>query len=251
MRLQDKVVVVTGAAGAGIGHASASRFAEEGAAVVVSDAHEGRTNAVAEAIAADHGVETLAVVCDVRSREQVENLFRCAVEKFGRVDGLLNNAGINVLTKIVDMTDEQWSLVLDVCLRGTFYCVRAALPTMIEQGSGSIVSLASTAGLRGGTNQAHYAAAKAGIIGFSKAAALEAAPHGVRVNCIAPGLIMNPFLERIYPREELEGYIAATPLSRQGEPLDIANAALFLMSDEGSYLTGQTLCLSGGSVMVP
>lgn len=251
MRLKDKVIVVTGGAGAGIGQASARRFAEEGARIVVSDAHEGRTRAVAEAIASDHGVETLGVPCDVRDKAQVESLFGRALERFGRVDGLLNNAGINVLSSIVEMTDEQWSLVLDVCLRGTFYCVRAALPTMIEQGGGSIVSLASTAGLRGGAGQAHYAAAKAGIIGFSKAAALEAAPHGVRVNCIAPGLIMNPFLERIYPREELEGYLAATPLSRKGEPRDIANAALFLMSDEGSYLTGQTLCLSGGSVMIP
>ena len=179
MRLKDKVIVVTGAAGAGIGQASARRFAEEGASVVVSDAHEGRTQAVAEAIATDHGVETLGVACDVRDNGQVENLIQQTLERFGRVDGLLNNAGINALSKVVDMTDEQWSLVIDVCLRGTFYCARAVLPTMIEQESGSIVSLASTAGITGTANQAHYSAAKAGIIAFSKAAALEAAPHGV------------------------------------------------------------------------
>ena len=251
MRLKDKVVVVTGGAGAGIGQASARRFAEEGAKIVLSDAHEGRSHSVAEAIAQDHGVETLGVPCDVRDKEQVESLVAQALERFGRIDCLMNNAGINVLAKVVDMTDEQWSLVLDVCLRGTFYCCRAVLPTMIEQGSGSIVSLASTAGLSGSSGSAHYGAAKAGIIAFTKSAAHEVAEHGVRLNCIAPGLIMNPFLERIYPKEELEGYLAASPLKRRGEPLDIANAALFLMSDEGSYLTGQTLCLSGGSVMIP
>ena len=251
MRLENKVIVVTGGAGAGIGQRSARRFAEEGANIVLSDAHQERALAVAAAIAEEHGCETLGVPCDVRDRKQVDNLFRQALDRFGRVDGLLNNAGINVLTDVVDMKDEQWSLVIDVCLRGTFYCCRAVLPTMIEQGDGSIVSLASTAGITGSAHQAHYSAAKAGIIGFSKATSQEVAKHGVRVNCIAPGLIMNPFLERIYPKEELEGYLAASPLKRHGEPLDIANAALFLMSDEGSYLTGQTLCLSGGSVMIP
>lgn len=251
MRMKDKVVVITGAAGAGIGQASARRFAEEGAKIVVSDAHPKRTEEIAEAIAKDHHVETLGVVCNVREREQVEHLMAKTIERFGRIDGLMNNAGINVLSKVVDMTDDQWSLVIDVCLRGTFYCVRAALPHMIKQGSGAIVSLASTAGLEGSEQQAHYSAAKAGIIGFTKATAKEAAPHNVRLNCIAPGLIMNPFLERIYPPEQLEELLKRAPLRRKGEPRDIANTALFLLSDEGSYLTGQTLCLSGGRVMIP
>lgn len=251
MRLKDKVIVVTGGAGAGIGQTSARRFAEEGAKIVVSDTHEKRTLAVAEAIASDHGVETLGVVCNVREKDQVENLMAKAKQRFGRIDGLLNNAGINVLADCVDMTDEQWSLVIDVCLRGTFYCIRAVLPTMIEQKSGAIVSLASTAGITGSSGSCHYAAAKAGIIALSKAVARENAPLGIRVNAIAPGLIMNPFLERIYPKEDLKRYVESTPLPRKGEPLDIANAALFLMCDEGSYLTGQTLCLSGGSVMIP
>lgn len=251
MRLKNKVIVITGAAGAGIGQTSARLFAEEGAKVVISDAHEKRTHSVAEAIAKDHGVETLAVRCDVRERAQVEDLMRQAVDRFGRIDGLMNNAGINVISDCVDMSDEQWDLVLEVCLRGTFYCVRAVLPTMIEQNGGSIVSLASTAGLTGAEHQSHYAAAKAGIIGFSKAVAKEVGEHGVRLNCIAPGLIMNPFLERIYSPEALEQSLSTRLLPRKGEPKDIANAALFLMSDEGSYLTGQTLCLSGGSVMIP
>ncbi len=251
MRLKDRVIIVTGGAGAGIGQMSARRFAEEGARIVLSDAHEGRAHSVAAAIAEDYGVDTLGVACDVRERQQVEELVAKTKDRFGRIDGLMNNAGINVLTQVVDMTDEQWDLVLDVCLRGTFYCCRAVLPTMIEQKSGSIVSLASTAGLSGSSGSAHYGAAKAGIIGFTKSAAQEVAEYGVRLNCIAPGLIMNPFLERIYPKEDLERYLAASPLKRNGEPLDIANAALFLMCDEGSYLTGQTLSLSGGSVMLP
>jgi 3-oxoacyl-[acyl-carrier protein] reductase len=251
MRLKDRVIIVTGGAGAGIGQSSARRFAEEGARIVLSDAHEGRAHSVAATIAEDYGVETIGVPCDVRERQQVEDLVAKAKDRFGRIDGLMNNAGINVLTQVVDMTDEQWDLVLDVCLRGTFYCCRAVLPTMIEQSSGSIVSLASTAGLSGSSGSAHYGAAKAGIIGFTKSAAREVAEYGVRLNCIAPGLIMNPFLERIYPKEDLERYLEASPLKRNGEPLDIANAALFLMCDEGSYLTGQTLSLSGGSVMLP
>ena len=251
MRLNDRVIVITGAAGAGIGQASARRFAEEGAHVIISDTHAKRTQAVAEAIASDYGVQTLGVVCDVREKEQVAALIGQTIERFGRVDGLLNNAGINVLADCVDMTDDQWDLVLDVCLRGTFYCIRAVLPNMIHNQSGSIVSLASTAGLTGEARQCHYSAAKAGIIGLSKGISLEVASHGVRVNAIAPGLIMNPFLEKIYPEEELQRHIDETPLSRQGEPLDIANTALFLMSDEGSYLTGQTLSLSGGSVRIP
>lgn len=251
MRLKDRVIVITGAAGAGIGFASARRFAQEGAKIVMSDAHAKRTTEAAEAVAREFGVETIGVVCDVRKKDQVENLMARAVERFGRIDGLMNNAGINVLTNVVDMTDEQWDLVQEVCLRGTFYCVRAALPYMIKQNSGAIVSMASTAGLEGSPQQSHYAAAKAGIVAFSKAVAKEVAPHNIRLNCIAPGLIMNAFLERIYPPDRLEKMLERAPLRRRGEPLDIANAALFLLCDEGSYLTGQTLCLSGGHVMIP
>ncbi len=251
MRLKDRVIVLTGAAGAGIGQTSARKFAEEGAKIVLSDTHEKRTVAAAEAIEKDFGVEAIGVLCDVRENDQVEALMRKAVERFGRIDGLLNNAGINVLADCVDMTDDQWNLVMEVCLRGTFYCCRAVLPTMIEQKSGSIVSLASTAGISGSAHQAHYAAAKAGIISFTKAVAKEVAAHNVRLNCIAPGLIMNPFLEKIYPKESLEESQSSILLPHKGEPGDIANAALFLMSDEGNYMTGQTLCMAGGAVMIP
>jgi len=251
MRLKDKVIVITGAAGAGIGQASARRFAGEGAKVVVSDAHEKRTARLADSLAREFGVETLGVTCNVRKRGEVQNLMDRAAERFGRIDGLMNNAGINVLSSCTEMTDENWDLVMEVCLRGTFYAVRAALPHMIRERSGSIVSLASTAGLEGSPQQSHYSAAKAGIIAFSKAVAKEVAGDNIRLNCIAPGLIMNPFLEQIYPKDRLEKMLQRAPLRRRGEPLDVANAALFLLSEEGSYLTGQTLCLSGGHVMVP
>lgn len=251
MRLKDKVIVITGAAGAGIGQAGARRFAEEGAKLVLSDAHEKRTLQMAETIGREHGVETLGVVCNVRERGEVDNLMARAVERFGRIDGLMNNAGINVLTPCAEMTDEQWALVLEVCLRGTFYCVRAALPHMIAQKSGAIVSMASTAGLEGSPQQCHYSAAKAGIIAFSKAVAKEVAEHNIRLNCIAPGTILNPYLEKIYPPERLNEMLSRAPLPRRGEPRDIANAALFLLGDEGRHLTGQTLCLSGGAVMIP
>ncbi len=250
MRLQDKVIIVTGSAGAGIGQTSARRFAEEGANVVVSDTHEKRTKEASEMIRDDFGVESIGVLCDVTNQEHVDNLVAATLEKFGRIDGLMNNAGINVLNECVDITDEQWDLVFDVCIKGTFRCVRAVLPAMIKQESGSIVSLSSTAGLEGAPNQCHYAAAKAGVVAFSKSVGNEVAKHGIRLNAIAPGLIMNPFLERIYPKEQLEGYLETIPLPRKGEPKDIANTALFLMSDEGYYLTGQTLCVSGGSWMV-
>lgn len=251
MRLKNRVVVCTGAAGAGIGQTSARRFAEEGAKIVLSDTHEKRVAAAVESIEKDFGVEALGVVCDVRDKGQVENLMKEATDRFGRIDGLLNNAGINDLAHCVDMTDEQWTLVIDVCLRGTFYCVRAVLPTMIEQERGAIVSLASTAGITGVANQAHYAAAKAGIIAFTKSVAMEVGQHSIRVNAIAPGLIMNPFLERIYPEEELKEMLRSSLMPRRGKPSDIANAALFLLCDEGIHLTGQTLCLSGGNTMIP
>lgn len=252
MRLKDKVIIITGAAGAGIGQASARRFAEEGAKIVVSDAHPKRTGEMADKIASECGVETLGVVCNVRNRDEVQNLVDSAMEKFGRIDGLMNNAGINVLSDVKDMTDEQWDLVMEVVLRGTFYCTRAVLPHMIAGGrGGAIVNLSSTAGLEGSEQQSHYSAAKAGIVGFTKAVAKEVAEHNIRVNAIAPGLIMNPFLERIYPPERLDYLLSLPPLRRRGEPRDIANTALFLMGEEGSYLTGQTLCLSGGRIMIP
>ena len=166
MKLQDQVAVITDGAGAGIGQATARRFAEEGAHIVISDTHPRRTDETAQAIASEYGVKTLGVLCDVTFRDQVEALVQKTMETFGRLDILVNNAGRNVLSTVAEMTDEQWDTVIDVCLKGTFYCSRAVLKPMMEQKRGNIVSLSSVAGLHGSPEQAHYCAAKAGIIGF-------------------------------------------------------------------------------------
>jgi 3-oxoacyl-[acyl-carrier protein] reductase len=249
MRLQNQVAIITGAAGAGIGQATARRFAQEGAHVVISDTHPRRTDEVSQAIAAEYGVKTLGIVCDVLSREQVETMVQHTLDSFGRIDILVNNAGRNILSPVADMTDEQWDTVINVCLRGTFYCSRAVLKPMMEQKRGNIVSLSSVAGLRGSEKQAHYCAAKAGIIGFTRTLALEVASYNIRVNAIAPGLIYNDFLRRIYPDEFFEKAAKNIPLGRMGQPIDIANAILYLVSEEGSYLTGQTLSVNGGTFM--
>jgi 3-oxoacyl-[acyl-carrier protein] reductase len=232
-----------------MGQTTARRFAQEGANVVISDTHPRRTDEVAQAIANDHGVKTLGVVCDVLFREQVDELVQRTVDTFGRVDILVNNAGRNVLAPVAEMTDDQWDMVINVCLRGTFYCSRAVLKPMMAQKQGNIVSLSSVAGLHASDQQAHYSAAKAGIIGFTRTLALEMASYNIRVNAIAPGLIYNEFLRRIYPDDFFDNAAKRTPLGRMGQPSDIANAILYLVSDEGSYMTGQTLSVNGGTFM--
>jgi 3-oxoacyl-[acyl-carrier protein] reductase len=249
MRLQDQVAIITGAAGAGIGQTTARRFAQEGARVVISDTHPRRTDEVAQAIASEYGVKTLSVLCDVTFRDQVDALVQRTVDTFGRVDILVNNAGRNMLSSVAEMTDEQWETVINVCLRGTFYCSRAVLKPMMAQKRGNIVSLSSVAGLRPSDKQAHYSAAKAGIIGFTRTLALEVASYNIRVNAIAPGLIYNDFLRRIYPDAFFDNAAQQTPLGRMGQPSDIANAICYLVSDEASYVTGQTISINGGTFM--
>lgn len=249
MRLQDQVAIITGAAGAGIGQTTARRFAQEGAHIVVSDTHPRRTDEVAQAIASEYGVKTLGIVCDVTARDQVDALVQQTMAALGGVDILVNNAGRNILAPVAEMTDEQWDTVINVCLKGTFYCSRAVLKPMMEQKRGNIVSLSSVAGLRGSEQQAHYCAAKAGIIGFTRTLALEVATYNIRVNAIAPGLIYNDFLRRIYPDEFFDNAAKNTPLGRMGQPADIANAICYLVSDEASYVTGQTLSVNGGTFM--
>jgi 3-oxoacyl-[acyl-carrier protein] reductase len=250
MKLDGKVAIITASAGAGIGGATARLFAQEGAHVVISDAHPGRTPKVAEEIAATYGRKTLAVVCDVAQRDQVDNLVARTLEAFGQVDILVNNAGRNILAPVVDMTDEQWDLVMNVCLKGTFYCSRAVLKPMMARRSGAIISLSSIAGWRGSAlGEAHYCAAKAGIMGFTKALAQEVAPYNIRVNAVAPGLIYHDFLARIYPAEFFERAKAEVPLGRLGQPEDVAKVILFLASEDSAYITGETICISGGRYM--
>jgi 3-oxoacyl-[acyl-carrier protein] reductase len=250
MRLDGKVAIITASAGAGIGSVTARLFAQEGAHVVISDTHAGRTPKVAEEIAATYGRKAIGIVCDVSQRTQVDNLITRTLESFGQIDILVNNAGRNVLTPVVDMTDEQWDVVIDVCLKGTFLCSRAVLKSMIARRTGAIVSLSSIAGWRGSAQgEAHYCAAKAGIMGFTKALAQEVAPYNIRVNAVAPGLIYNDFLARIYPADFFAQAKAEVPMGRLGEPSDVAKTILFLVADESSYITGETICISGGRYM--
>ena len=250
--LDGKVAIVTAAAGAGIGQAAARRFAQEGARVVVSDAHARRVQEVAEAMSREYGSEVPALAVDVRDAEQVRRLVEATLERFGQIDILMNNAGINRLVPVWEMDEETWRLVIDVNLTGTFHCTRAVLPHMIERKGGAIVNMASVVGWFGSSDgEAHYAAAKAAVMGFTRAVAAEVGPYGIRVNAIAPGLIYNEFLERIYPKEFFDRFVSRVPLGRAGEPPDIADVALFLASDLSRYVTGEVICVSGGAFMAP
>jgi 3-oxoacyl-[acyl-carrier protein] reductase len=251
--LEGKVAIVTAAAGAGIGQAVARLFAQEGAEVVVTDAHARRAQETAEAMAREHGRPFLALPVDVRDEGQVRQMVALSLERYGRIDVLVNNAGINRLSPVWEMDDDTWQLVLDVNLTGTFRCTRAVLPHMIERRQGSIINLASVNGWLGsGEGEAHYCAAKAGVMAFTRAVAAEVGRYGVRVNAIAPGLIYNPFLERVgYPKGFFEGFAARVPLGRVGEPLDVAKVALFLASDLSSYISGEVVGVSGGFYMRP
>lgn len=246
-RLAGKVAIVTGAAGAGIGQAVARRYAAEGARLVVTDAHASRPAQVAADIQEAHGVETIGMTVDVREPEHIAAMVQAATERWGRVDVLHNNVGINKLAPIWEMDDETWDFVQDVCLKAAFRTMRAVLPTMMEQGSGSIVNMASVAGYIGSTvGEAAYCAAKAGVMGLTRAAAAELGPRGVRVNAIAPGLIWNPFLERIYPPGELQKLVEPAALGRAGQPEEVAALSLFLASEESRYITGEVHTISGG-----
>jgi 3-oxoacyl-[acyl-carrier protein] reductase len=252
MLLKDRVALITAGAGAGIGHAVATRFLEEGANVVITDAHPRRTPEIAAELSKQFGREVLGIPVDVTVKSQVEGAAAKTIEKFGRVDILFNNAGINKLEPIWEVKDETWDLVMNVCLRGTFWAMRAVLPQMIKQGKGAIVNMASAAGwLASSGGEAAYSAAKAGVMGLTRAASGELAGKGVRVNAIAPSVIYNQFLERIYPKQMFENAKRRNPMGRLGEPQEVANLALFLASDMSSYITGEVISISGGSVVVP
>ena len=248
--LDGKVAIVTAAAGAGIGQGAARRFLQEGAQVVISDAHPRRVQEVAEAMSRDFDREVLALAVDVREPDQVRAMVDTTLAKHGQIDILMNNAGINKLAPVWEMDDETWRLVIDVNLTGTFNCIRAVLPVMIEQQSGAIVSMSSSAGWIGSRDgEAHYCAAKAGVMALTRAAAAEVGRHGIRINAIAPGVIYNEFLSRIYPAEFFERAKRGIPLGRLGEPRDVAQLALFLASDLSGYITGEVHSISGGAIM--
>lgn len=242
--LTGKVTVVTASAGSGIGFATARRCAEEGAVVVLSDTHQRRLEEAADRLGELCGGRPLAVPCNVTVEEEVEGLYQAALSEHGRLDVAVNNAGLGSTTELVDMTDDQWSTVLDVTLTGTMRCTRAALRIMYQQGSGVIVNNASVLGWRAQAGQSHYAAAKAGVMALTRCAAAESAAHGVRVNAVSPSLAMHPFLNRVIAEDELERLRRQELSGRSAETWEVANVIVFLASDYSSYMNGEVLSVS-------
>lgn len=236
--LAGRTVLITAAAGSGIGSAAARRCLEEGARVVISDKHERR---LAET-AAELGVT--GIPCDVTDESQVQALFAGAIAELGHIDVLINNAGLGGSAELHEMTDDQWSLVLDVTLTATMRCTRAALRHMYDRGSGVIVNNASVLGWRAQAEQAHYAAAKAGVMALTRCAAIEAAPRGVRVNAVSPSLAMHANLAKVTSDELLAELTKREAFGRYAEPWEIANVMVFLASDYSSYMTGEVVSVS-------
>lgn len=243
--LKGKTVVVTAAAGTGIGFAVAKRAAEEGARILVSDFHERRLGEAADRIADEVGCERPATfVCDVTNQDHVDGLRDASLAALGQVDVLINNAGLGGEVDVVDMTDDQWSRVLDVTLTSLFRMTRAFLPPMYAAKTGVMVNNASVLGWRAQKGQAHYAAAKAGVMAFTRCAALEAADHGVRINAVAPSLAMHPFLAKVTTEEALAKLVEKEAYGRPAEVWEVANVMIFLASELSSYMTGEIVPVS-------
>jgi 3-oxoacyl-[acyl-carrier protein] reductase len=242
--LDGKAVLVTAGAGTGIGFATAKRCAEEGALVAISDVHERRLNEAADALTEINGERPVAVVGDVRDEVDVARMLAAVIGGYGRLDVLVNNAGLGGTALLVEMTDEQWTNVLDVTLTGTMRMTRAALRLMTAARTGVIVNNASVVGWRAQAGQAHYAAAKAGVMALTRCVALEAAPYGVRVNAVAPSLAMHAHLAKVSSVELLTELATREAFGRAAEPWEIANVIVFLASDYSSYMTGEIVSVS-------
>lgn len=242
--LQGKTVLITAAAGGGIGFATARRCVEEGARVFISDVHERRLAAACDELSRIAGEPVKGAICDVTNQEHVDALFSSAIEELGHIDILMNNAGLGGTAQVHEMTDEQWAVVLDVSLTGCFRTMRASLQHMYERGVGVIVNNASVLGWRAQEGQAHYAAAKAGVMALTRCTALEAAHHNVRINAVAPSLAMHPFLHKVTSAELLDELTAREAFGRYAEPWEIANVMIFLASEQSSYMTGEVLSVS-------
>jgi len=242
--LAGKTVLITAAAGTGIGFAAAKRAVEEGAVIAISDKHERRLGEAADELAKLVGSRPLAIPCDVTVEADVQNLIDTAARELGGIDVLINNAGLGGEANIVDMTDAQWDLVLDVTLNGTFRCTRAALRHMRPRGKGVIVNNASVLGWRAQKGQAHYAAAKAGVMALTRCSAVEAAEFGVRINAVSPSIAMHAFLAKASSEELLDELSSREAFGRAAEPWEVANVMVFLASDYSSYMTGEVVSVS-------
>lgn len=242
-QLEGRVAIVTGSAGAGVGKATARLFASEGAHPIVTDMHQGRTETTAAELSEEFGREIPGIPMDVRDRDSVEALVQEALNLYGRIDVLVNNAYRDIECRVDEISDETWDAVVDVCLRGTFHCTRAVLPTMIKQRSGSIVSIASVSSytVQAAARRAHYSAAKAGVMGFTRGLAADMGEFGIRANVVMPASVPNDYMRRLFGDDFMSNAGKDHPLSRGARPEEIANVILFLASDQSSYLTGETI----------
>jgi 3-oxoacyl-[acyl-carrier protein] reductase len=243
-RIDGKVAIVTGGA-QGIGLGVCLRLAKEGAKVAIFDVNPDEARKTAEEIDRSGGA-SLAIKVDITRSAEVEAAVKQVISKFGKIDILVNNAGISLVSKVADMTEDIWDRVHDVNLKGVFLCCRAVTPHMKERKYGKIINIASILALRGSSYYAHYGASKAGVVGFTRGLAVELGPHNINVNAVGPGVIDTPMADHDVAPEVRQRLQKRIPLRRIGVPEDIANAVLFLASDEASYITGQCLYVCGG-----
>jgi len=246
MLLKDKVAIITGGA-RGIGKEIALTFAREGADICICDVNEQLLEETAKELKST-GRQAIGLKVDVANFSQVEDMVQKVLDKFAKVDILINNAGITRDNLLLRMKEEEWDAVINVNLKGTFNCTKAVSKAMIKQKSGRIVNVASIIGLIGNAGQANYAASKGGVISFTKSAAKELASRNINVNAIAPGVIKTDMTAKL-SQDLQESMLKAIPLNRFGEPSDVANLALFLASESSSYITGHVIQLDGGMVM--
>jgi 3-oxoacyl-[acyl-carrier protein] reductase len=243
--LKGRSVLITAAAGVGIGFAAARKAVEEGCrAIFVSDVHERRLAEAAEKLAALGKAQVFHQLCDVTKEAEVQALVAAAEDKLGGIDVLINNAGLGGLKNVVDMSDEEWGRVLDTTLTGTMRMTRAALKAMIPRKRGAIVNNASVLGWRAQKGQSHYAAAKAGVMAFTRCSALEAAEHGIRINAVSPSIAMHDFLKKASPQEELDRLAGQEAFGRAAEVWEVANVMMFLASDYAGYMVGEVVSVS-------
>jgi 3-oxoacyl-[acyl-carrier protein] reductase len=244
--LKGKSVLITAAAGAGIGFSAAKRAAEEGCrALMISDIHPRRLEEAVAALKQETGLDAIyGQLCNVTVEEEVQALVAAAEEQLGGVDVLINNAGLGGQKTVIEMSDEEWHRVLDITLTGTFRMTRAMLPHMQKRGAGTIVNNASVLGWRAQKEQAHYAAAKAGVMALTRCSALEAAEHGVRINAVSPSIALHDFLKKASSEELLAQLSSREAFGRAAEVWEVANVMMFLASDYSSYMTGEVLSVS-------